>query len=428
MQKNRKKRSYKRAIITSLVAIAIIIIILVIVFKDASNQPIPVTLTKVSRRTIIQTVSATGKIQPETKVAISPETSGEIIYLGVKEGDTVTSKTLLARINPDIIETQLEQYKSMVDAAKQDIESAKAQVINYTNNLSRTKELYEKKFASKQELDLIQSQYDAAVAANSAAVARYESSKASLKQIEKTAQRTTVYSPLDGIVTSLNVEKGERVVGTNMMAGTAMMTISDLSVMNAEVSVDENDIVLVKIGDTASIEIDAISGKIYKGVVVEVGHSALSSSTVSQDQTTNFSVKIRILDKEARLRPGMSCNVDIHTDVRHDVLSVPLQSVTTREKSLESTAPEMQVGIEKIEKKSDTLGINTPKVSVFVKNGNIVNLIDVEIGISDRGFIEIISGLKEGEEVVSGSYQAISRLLQDSSYIKIENLPKHKTN
>ena len=134
------------------------------------------------------------------------------------------------------------------------------------------------------------------------------------------------------------------------------------------------------------------------------------------------------MDKEARLRPGMSCNVDIHTDVRHDVLSVPLQSVTTREKSLESTAPEMQVGIEKIEKKSDTLGINTPKVSVFVKNGNIVNLIDVEIGISDRGFIEIISGLKECEEVVSGSYQAISRLLQDSSYIKIENLPKHKTN
>jgi len=422
----KKKRSNKKAIIITAAAVVLIGIIIAATIEKSKERPIPVTFSKVEKRTIIQVVSATGKIQPETQIKISPEVSGEIVHLTVKEGDTVKTNTLLARINPAVIETQLAQYQAMVNASKEDVSQIKAQLNNLEIELKRTKELYEKKYVSKQEMDKAQTNYDATVASYNASIARSQSTLATLHQIQTEAKKTNISSPIDGIVTSLRVEKGERVVGTSMMAGTEMMTVSDLTVMNAEVDVDENDIVLVKVGDTATVEIDAFAEKIYKGIVVEVGHSAsggAAAGAATASQTTTFRVKIRLLDSENKLRPGMSCNVEIHTARHENVLSVPLQSVTSRDdeknnSNLEDSENTAQQNI-KTNENTRTERQN-PTTIVFVRNGDIVNQREVKIGISDMGFIEIISGLSEGEEVVSGSYQAISRLLSDNSKVKEE--------
>ena len=424
----KKQRSNKKAIIITIFAVVLIAIIVGITLNNKDERPIEVTFGKVEKRTIIQTVSATGKIQPETKVKISPEVSGEIVQLAVKEGDTVNKGMLLTKINPAIIETQLEQYKAMVNASKESVTSMKIQLNNLEIELNRAKELYSKNVISKQELDKAQTTFDATSANYKAEIARTESSEASLKQIQTEARKTTILAPIDGIVTSLLVEKGERVVGTNMMSGTEMMTVSDLSVMNAEVDVDENDIVSVKIGDTALVEIDAITNKIFKGVVVEVGHSASKNSiTTTTNQTTTFGVKIRLIEIEGELRPGMSCNVEIQTETKSNVLSVPLQSVTSREGELQSdTLASFSDNDYKVEEEKKIVGTKTPKTIIFIKDGEKAKIREVEIGISNIGFVEILSGLKEGEIIISGSYQAVSKLLSDGSKIKEEVIASKK--
>ena len=420
----KKQRSNKKAIIITIAAVGVIAMIIAAMFSNKSDKPIEVSFGKVERRTIIQTVSATGKIQPETKVKISPEVSGEIVQLNVKEGDAVGKGHLLAKINPAIIETQLEQYRAMRNAAKESVVSIKVQLDNSEIELNRAKELYSKNVISKQELDKAQSNYDVTNANYNGQLAQLENAIATLKQIETEARKTTIFAPIDGIVTSLLVEKGERVVGTNMMSGTEMMTVSDLGVMNAEVDVDENDIVLVKIGDTANIEIDAVPNKVFKGIVIEVGHSAANNTGMSAtNQTTTFGVKIRLIDATFDLRPGMSCNVEIETKICNNVLAVPLQSVTTREVELKSDIIATDDENEKLEnthKEKPSFGNKTPKTIIFVKDGDKAKQKEIEIGISNIGYIEIISGLEEGEVVVTGSYQAVSKLLSDGSKIKEE--------
>ena len=427
----KKKRSNKKAIIITTSAVILIGIIVATAVSQSKERPIPVTFSTVEKRTIIQTVSATGKIQPETRVKITSEVSGEIVNLTVKEGDTVAKNMLLARINPAVIETQLTQQQAMVSASKADISQIKAQLDNLEIELKRAKELYEKQYVSKQELDKAQSAFDAIVASYNAALARSQSTAATLKQVKEEARKTTIFSPIDGVVTSLLVEKGEKVVGTNFMSGTEMLTVSDLTVMNAVVDVDENDIVLVKVGDTAMIEIDALSEKIYKGVVIEVGHSASGEiAGISTGQTTTFSVKIRLIDSENRLKPGMSCNVEIQTARNENTLSVPLQAVTSRDNAKEDAkeiANENEAeSPENKEQQSRNRAFErvAPRTIVFVKDGEFVRQREVRIGISDMGFVEITSGLNGGEEVVSGSYQAISRLLSDGSKVKEDKPPK----
>ena len=417
-----KKRANKKAIIITISAVVVIAIIIAFTLNNKEEKPIEVTFGKVERRTITQTVSATGKIQPETKIKISPEVSGEIVQLAVKEGDAVSKGVLLAKINPAIIETQLEQYKAMVNASKEGVASMKVQLNNLEIELNRAKELYSKNVISKQELDKAQTSFDATSANYKAEIARAESSEASLKQVQTEARKTTIFAPIDGIVTSLLVEKGERVVGTNMMTGTEMMTVSDLNVMNAEVDVDENDIVLVKIGDTANIEIDAIPNKIFKGVVIEVGHSASKNAMqTAANQTTTFGVKIRLLETGIELRPGMSCNVEIETTTRTNVLSVPLQSVTSREGELKSdTLASLSDNDFKVQEEKKSVGDKTPKTIIFVKDGDKAKIKKIEIGISNIGYVEVLSGLNENEIIVSGSYQAVSKLLVDGSKIKEE--------
>ncbi len=421
-----KKKSKKKVYITISFLVIIIAAIIIFLVSGKSDAAISVTVSKVEKKTITQTVTAIGKIEAETEVKISSETSGEIVFLAVKEGDTVKANSLLARIKPDIIETQLEQYKAAADAAKVQIDARKLARERAKSELNRISELYAKKFASTDEFEAATNNFDQSEKNYQSALYQYEQALATLKQIQRSADRTTIFSPINGIVTKLSVEKGEKVVGTAQYAGTEMMVISDLSVMNAIVEVDENDIVMVKIGDTARVEIDAIQDVIYKGTVIEIGHSAVQSSLGTQDQVTNFKVKIRLLDKEARLRPGMSCNVDIETETRENVLTIPLQSVTVRDSKLENAPDVGSQAIRTVEEDDKKKKVERPASVVFIKDGKKVKMVTVKTGISDKGFIEITEGLKEGEEVVSGSYLAISKLLKDGALIKIDSLSKKK--
>ncbi len=405
-----KKKTKKRSIIL-IVVLLIIIATVIILTLNKSDDALQVTVETVSKRTITQTVTAIGTIEPETKVKVSSQTSGEIIFLGVEEGDTVKKNDILVKIKPDIIETQLEQYKAAVDAAKMDIDIRKAEMNRQKSYLERIKELYEKEFVSKDDFERAKTAYDQAVASYKSSLARSAQTQASLKQIQRSAERTIVYAPMDGIITKLNVELGEKVVGTEMMAGTEMMIVSDLSVMNAEVEVDENDIVLISLGDTADIEIDAFPNRIFKGYVIEIGHSAITNQLGTQDQVTNFKVKIRLIDLDEKLRPGMSCSVDIKTETRYNVIAIPLQAVTLR-------AQKQTNDENNLEKSEDTKKIIRPPSIVFLAKGDKVKQTEVKTGINDDSYIEIIDGLKEGDSIVTGSFMAVSKELTDGSKIK----------
>lgn len=419
------KRKSKKTIWIVLGIIVVFGIVATLFFMSKSNGAIGVTTSKVARKTIIQTVSATGKIEPETEVKISSETSGEIIYLGVKEGDTVKSNQLLVRIKPDIIEAQLEQMKAGSDASKSEIAAQKAQVDKTKADYDRAKELFNKGFISKQDFDGVVLAYNASVASYESSLSRYKQSKAGQDQIERNMDRTSIFSPINGVVTSLTVENGEKVVGSQMMTGTEMMKVADLRTMNAVVDVDENDIILVKVGDTARVEIDALPDTKINGVVIEIGHSAKSNALGTQDQVTNFSVKIRLLEPEPRLRPGMSCNAEIETETKRNVLSVPLQAVTIRDPRLEGIENDKDDRqIQKVDENEKVHKVERPPSVVFKKEGNKAKLIKVETGISDNGFIEITNGLSEGEEIISGSFQAVSKLLKDGADIKIDTVAK----
>ena len=416
-----KKRSKKPLIITLILLIVAIAVIIAVVMSSG-EAAIKVTTKKVERETITQSVSAIGNIVPETEVKISSETSGEIIFLGVNEGDTVKAGEILVRIKPDIVQTQLEQYEAAMQAAKVDIASRKTEMDRTKAELERINELYEKDFVSEAEYDMAKAAYEQAVSAYEAAQARYKQAQATYRQFERNFARTTIQSPIDGIITSLSVEEGEKVVGTAQMQGTEMMRVSDLSVMNAEVEVDENDIVLVSVGDTADIEIDALPDKIYKGKVIEIGHSAIVNAMGSQDQVTNFKVTIRLIDQEPKLRPGMSCNTDIATETRYNVLSVPLQAVTIRERDFDrSPDVRKETGMmRKVEDEKDK-DKKKPQSVVFIKDGNKAKLRKVETGISNEGIIEIREGLEEGERIISGSFRAVSKLLEDGSIIQVDS-------
>ena len=424
------KKKSKKWIIIIVVVVLLALVTAAVMKLSNQDKGYLVSLSKVEQRTIVQTVSAIGKIQPETEVKVSSETSGELIYIGAEEGDTVDVGKLLVRIKPDIIETRLEQQEASAEAAKMDIDRAKAEKERSKAQLERIKKLVDQNFASLEEYDRVKATYDQALSSYKASLSRYEQALAFLKETKRDAERTTIFSPIDGIVTSLSVEVGEKVVGTGLMQGTEMMRISDLNVMNAVVEVDENDIVMVNIGDQVDVEIDAFPERIFLGQVIEIGHSAIQSLQGTQDQVTNFEVKIRIMEVEGKLRPGMSCNVEIKTDVKEDVLAVPLLAVTVRDTSFDSTPDVSEVtrGISKVEEDDGKKKKKRPPTVVFVKanDGNIVTKREVKTGISDNGFIEITEGLKQNEEVVSSPFSVIKDDLKDSSKIRIDKFKDKK--
>jgi HlyD family secretion protein len=275
--------------------------------------------------------------------------------------------------------------------------------------------------ASDSELETAETNYLTTKASYESAEANVLQSKAQLREVLETLYKTTIYSPMDGVVTQLNVELAERVLGSGFSQGTNIMTVADLSNMEAVVDVDENDVVLVSVGDTANVSVDAFGDKVFHGVVTEIGNSAKAEGFGTQEQVVNFSVKIKLLDLDPNLRPGMSCNADIETETVMDVLSVPIQSVTARtDVPVEEDSVKSEGGSEENDE-PQMMGRKKPKEVVFLVDGGNAKMVVVETGISDDNYLEIKKGVEEGDVVVSGSYRAISRELEDGSIVRVED-------
>jgi HlyD family secretion protein len=424
-----KKNNKRRNIILAIIGVMLLGGGIAAYMLGRSDKTIEVTVEKTSRRTITQTVSATGKIQPEALIKISSEVSGEIIQLAVKEGDTVRKGQLLAKIQPDLVIAQSEQARYASESAKAQINTVKADVERARLDFDRIKGLFEKQFASKSDFDQANAALGSAQARLEASQKDFERSQAVVRQSNVTTGRTTIYAPEDGIVVSLPIEKGEKVLGTAQFQGTEIMQIADLRVMNAEIDVDENDVVMISVGDTARIRIDAFPNRVFRGFVYQIGNSAKRAALGTQEEVVNFAIKVRLVDTDARLRPGMSCDVDVETETRPNALSVPLQAVTIRRKDAEAPSGDKPgdapAAAQTTEKKKSGAVVKPPQV-VFVQEGNKAKMVQVETGISDGGYIEIKSGVNDKQTVISGNFRAISKDLEDGSLIKIDSLGAKK--
>ena len=407
---------------------------LIIVWAVASRRekPIPVITEKAVRKTILQTVSATGKVQPETEVKISPEVAGGIIELPVTDGMRIKKGELLVKVKPDSYKALLEQQEAAISAAKATNLQQKATMMKTEQDLKRAEDLFNKKLISVQD-------YNAAQAADDVAKNTYESSlheieraQAGSSQARDQLSKTTIYSPIDGTVTILNSKLGERLVATNQFAGTEVMRVADLAHMEARVDVNENDVVNVKIDDKANVKIDAYGDRKFHGTVYQIANTGKTTGAGTQEEVTNFEVKIRIDDHDVGLRPSLSCTADIETNMVKDAVAVPMQSVTIRtgdsnlspeeiEKKKQKTAQR-----DKGDNSADYVNERQEKATqkeehekiakvVFLKKGSTAQMVKVTTGISDDTYMEIKSGVQPGDEVVAGSYSAISRKLKDGA-------------
>ncbi len=390
-----------------------------------------VELSKVAQTTIVETVSATGKIQPEIEVKISSEVSGEIIALPIKEGQQVKKGELLVRINPDLYESGVNRSVASMSTTKAGLSQADAQVKEAKANYDRNKKLFEKGIISKSEWDRIVSAYEVAVANKQSAYYQVQSASATVTEAKDNLGRTTIYAPADGTVSLLNVELGERVLGTQQMAGTEILRIANLNNMEVEVDVNENDIVKVNIGDSANIEVDAYLKREFKGIVTSISNSA--STALTADQVTNFKVKVRILKESYQdllegkpenfspFRPGMTATVDIITKRKENITAVPISAVVIKD---DTTSVKKDI-VAELEKKEQEQKGTAPKSDkkyecVFVKVGDKAKLRVVKTGIQDDTNIEIISGLKPGEEIIIGPYTTVSKDLVSNDKVRVE--------
>lgn len=418
MANGKKSKSKKKIFIFGGLGLLVLILIIIAFIGGGREEIIAVTTEKVVKRTITQSVTATGKINPEFRVVITPEVTGEIIALPVKEGDKVKKGDLLIRIKGDQYQAQKERLEATLLSAEANLKIREAELTRVTSDFNRVKELHSKGLSSDVELEISQSNYLTTKAAYESAQASVLQSKASLKEVMDQLYKTTILSPMDGTVTQLNVEIGERVLGSGFTQGTNIMTISDLNNIEAVVDVDENDVVLVSLGDTARIKVDAFGDRVFKGLVTQIGNSAKTSGFGTQQEVVNFEVKIKLIEPDGSLRPGMSCNAEIETETVTDVLSVPIQSVTART----DTKPKEQQsndGDEAIVERRTRF--EKPKEIVFIVKDGTAKSVEVVTGISDDNYIEIKSGLEGDEDVVAGSYRAISRELNDGSKVRVEN-------
>lgn len=369
---------------------------------------------------IIETVPANGKIQPEMEVKISPDVSGEITELIVKEGDWVNQGDLLLRINPEIYAANLDRMEAALNNTKSNLAQQKSQLKDAELKHNRNINLYEKGAISSLEFETSENNLELAKLAVEATMYSVKSSEASLKEAENSLNRTSIYAPISGTISKLNVEQGERVVGTAQMTGTELLRIADLSFMEVVVDVSENDILRVNVGDMADINVDAYMKDKFKGQVTEIANSANLIGT-SADQVTNFEVKIRILESSYKnltnnnkhpFRPGMTASVNINTEMKTGINLLSIQSVTTRKDS--ST-----VKLSAKERLSTELKKREAFECVFVYSNGEVLLKEVETGIQDDQNIEILSGLKLGDEVVRSPYSAVSKLLKHKMKVEI---------
>jgi HlyD family secretion protein len=421
-----------------LIIAVVLLIILAVVGKRAGwfgkNTVYRVSTEKPLPRTIIETITANGKVQPETEVKLSPDVSGEIVELNIIDGQEVKKGDLLLKIKPDIYISTLERMEASVNTAKANLSNAEAQLeqvkAQFTQteaSYTRNKKLYDQGAISQSEYETAVSAYemgkanvDAAKQSVKSAEFTVKSAEASLQEANENLTKTSIYAPMDGTISKLNVENGERVVGTVQMAGTELLRIANLNVMEVLVQVNENDIVRVKLGDTALIEVDAYIGQKFKGMVTEIANSA-NTTGVTTDQVTSFDVKIRILpesyqqlltkDKPNRypFRPGMSATVDIQTHTCKNTLSVPIQAVTARIDSSKFKNKQLK------KEKTTEEPVQEEKIEemVFVFSEGKVYMKKVKTGIQDNNYIQIISGIEINDEVVVAPYTAISKKLKD---------------
>jgi len=395
-------------------------------FISGLEQIVLVQVDDVVKRDITQIVTATGKINPEYKVVITPEVTGEIVELPVKEGDQVRKGQLLIRIKPDTYVAARDRAAASLESAKSGLSRSKALLDKVKSDYDRVKGLYEKKLSSDAELEAAKSNFLTTQSDFESQQSYVVQVQASLKEAQEELYKTTIYSPMNGTISALNVELGERVLGSGFSQGTDIMTVADLSMMEATVEVDENDVVLVSIGDTARISIDAYGDKVFNGVVSEIANSATTTGTGTQSEVVNFEVKIRLIDVDKNVRPGMSCNADVETETKKDVWSVPIQSVTARGKMPEAK-PEGEDEAAPVANKEEKNN-KKPKEVIFLADNSKAKMVEVETGISDDNYIEVKSGLKGGEKVISGPYRAISRELQDKLNIRVEGGGKKTAN
>ncbi|GJQ21182.1 MAG: RND transporter [Bacteroidia bacterium] len=405
---NGKKSSKKKLIVFLIIGALVITLVALVIMGSGRENIITVQTEKVERRTITQIVTATGKIQPVTQVKINAEVSGEIVELPVREGDRVKKGQLLVRIKPDAYQAQFERSQASLVIAESNLVRAEAE-------FKRASELYEKKLISDAEMDIARATYQSARASHAQA-------QASLKEARETLAKTTIYSPMDGVVSQLLREVGERVSGSTFTQGTEIMTVADLARMEARVDVGENDIVLVSLGDTARVKVDAYSDSTFIGVVSQIANTAKTTGLGTQDQVINFEVRILLKTPPGvELRPGMSMTADIETETHHNVLAVPIQSVTVRAPKMEKKeeaeegegAVKMAGGPAREEQKLDEV--------VFVVEEGQAKAVVVKRGLTSDTHVEITSGDIDGKEVVSGPFKAINRELENGAKVKVEN-------
>ncbi|ELV7523998.1 efflux RND transporter periplasmic adaptor subunit [Flavobacterium psychrophilum] len=396
-----------------------------------SNKGKEVEIATITQRTVTETVSGTGKIQPEIEVKISSEVSGEIIALPVKEGQTVKKGDLLVQVNPKLYTQGLNKSQAGLSNTKAGLSQTDAQFKEAKASYERSKKLYDKGIISRAEWDKSVATYESAQAAKQAAYYNVQSASATVNESKENLGKTAIYAPVDGTISKLGVELGERVLGTQQMAGTEMMRVADLNNMEVEVDVNENDIVKISIGDLAKVEVDAYLKKEFRGIVTSISNSA--STALTADQVTNFKVKVRIikdsyqdlmLGKPASFspfRPGMTATVDIITTRKENVIAVPISAVVMRT----DTSASRKVLIVKDDNSDNSE--QEPEVKdekryecVFVKMGDKVKLRIVTTGIQDDSYIEVLSGLKKGETIITGPYTTVTKELNpdDAVYVK----------
>lgn len=424
-----KTRKRKRKLITfSLIFLIIAALGVIAIFK---NKKIPITVQteKVARRNLTEIVMANGKIQPVVQVKISPEVSGEIVELPVKEGQRVNKGDLLVKIKPDNYIASRNSSAANYAYSLTSSNTAAANLEQARLEFNRVEELHKNKLVSDSAYQEALTAFSVAKSTLAGAIQQIQMAHAALQRAEDDLAKTTIYSPLTGTVTKLNSEIGERVVGTAMMAGTEIMTVSDLNEMEALVDIGEVDVVLIKVGQKARLEVDAFKDKKFTGNVTEIANSAKSSGVgASTQEATKFEVKIRFTEKDA-FRPGMSVTAEIETRSRTNVLTVPIQSVTARLPKT-TNAPAMKTSLvasAKAEDSTNKFGSakkksdekDKPIEVVFVVENGKAEMVPVKRGISDDDYYEIIEGLKEGQEVVSGSHKAISRELEDGKDVVV---------
>jgi HlyD family secretion protein len=398
------------------------------------DKPIPVTTEKAVRRTILQIVSATGKVQPETEVKISPEVAGEIIELPVADGMNVKKGDLLFRIKPDPYRALFEQQEAAISTAKATNLQQKATMLKTELDLKRAEVMYAKKTISIQEYDAAQAAADVAKNTYESSLHEIERAQAASSQARDQLEKTTIYSPLDGTITLLNSKLGERLVATGQFAGTEVMRVADLTKMQAVIDVNENDVPNVKIGDRARVKIDAYGDRKFKGTVAQIGNTGKTTGAGTQEEVTNFEVKINLDREDVLLRPGLSCTADIETNMVKDAVAVPMQAVTIRTGESNLSPEEIEkkklkaAARDKADNNADYVNEKQEKAAqkgereklskvVFLKKGAKAQVVKVTTGISDDTYMEIKSGVQPGDEVISGSYSAISRKLKDGAKV-----------